>query len=98
VSRALWLASGAIVWSVHFLVIYGFTGIACAHGRDWEAPWVVGVATMVAALLALAIARRGWRRRGEFEHALSAGLAAFALLAILWEGLAVLLVAPCALR
>jgi hypothetical protein len=98
VTRALWIASGAIVWAAHFLAIYGFAGVACAHGYGWEVPWAVGVMTVVAASLAALVLRRGWRRRGEFEHALSAGLAAFALLAILFEGLAVLWVTPCGLR
>lgn len=97
-TRALWVAAGVIVWAAHFLAIYGFTGVACAHGYGWEVPWVAGIATVGAAALVAPILRRGWRRRAEFEHALSAGLAAFALLAILFEGLAVLLVTPCGLR
>lgn len=97
-SRALRLTSGVIVWATHLLAIYGFTGLACARGLERTVPWVAGAATLAAAALAAWLMLRGWRRRGEFEHALCAGLAGFALLAILWEGLAVLMVAPCALR
>jgi hypothetical protein len=98
VRRALWLAAAVIVWAAHFLAIYGFTGLACERGFGHAVPWAVGGATLVAAAAVVAILLRGLRGIGDFEHALSAGLAAFALLAILWEGLAVLMVAPCALR
>lgn len=97
-SRALWLALPVIVWAVHFLAIYGFTGLACERGFGHAVPWAVGGATLAAAAAAVALLLRGLRDRSDFEHALSAGLAAFALLAILWEALSVVMVAPCALR
>ena len=93
--RALWMAAGVILWALHFTVIYGFTGVACARGFGEAAPWVVGVATVFAAVLAGLVVLRGARRGGEFESWLSAGLAAFALLAILWEGVSAAMVAPC---
>ena len=96
--RALWLSSGVILWSVHFVSIYGFTGLACARGWHGSLPWTVGGATLVAAVLAAWVAVPAWRRREDFEHGLAAGLAAFALLAILWEGFSVLVVAPCVSR
>jgi len=98
VSRALWLASPVIAWAIHFLAIYGFTGLACERGFGHAVPWSVGGVTLVAVASAVAILVRGVRDRSDFEHALSAGLAAFALLAILWEALSVGMVAPCALR
>jgi hypothetical protein len=96
--RALWMASGVIVWALHFTIVYGFTGVACARGMDRAVPWAVGVATLAAAAVAALVVVRGARRRDAFEDWIAAGLAAFALLAILWEGIAVFMVAPCALR
>ena len=97
-SRTLWLAFPVIVWAAHFVAIYGFTGLACERGFGETVPWAIGGATLAAAAAAVALLLRGLRDRGDFEHALSAGLAAFALLAILWEALSVVMVAPCALR
>ena len=96
--RALWLSSGVIVWAVHFLAIYGFTGLACARALDRAVPWGVGAMTLLAAAGAALLLARAVPRRADFESALVAGLAGFALLAILWEGLAVVMVAPCVSR
>ena len=96
--RALWLSSGVIVWAVHFIGIYGFTGLACARGWERVVPWGVGGATLLAAAAAALLVVREVPRRHEFEAALVAGLAGFALLAILWEGVSVLMVAPCVSR
>jgi hypothetical protein len=92
------MASPVIVWAVHFLAIYGFTGLACERGFGHAVPWAIGGSTLAAAAVAVAILLRGLRDRADFEHGLTAGLAAFALLAILWEALSVVMVAPCALR
>ena len=97
-SRALWMASGVIVWAAHFLAVYGFTGLACARGWAAAVPWGVGLATVAALGIAAMLLARGVGRRGEFENGIATGLAAFALLAIAWEGLALLLVDPCASR
>lgn len=97
-TRALWLSSGVIVWALHFFAIYGLTGVACARGMPAAVPWAVALPTAVAAAVAALLVARGMRRRGEFEHGIAAGLAGFALLAILWEALPLLMVAPCVSR
>src|SRR5690606_4495033 len=42
VRRAFWLASGVVVWALHFTAAYGYTGLACARGMAASVPWVVG--------------------------------------------------------
>ena len=96
--RALWLASGVILWAAHFLGAYGYAGLACARGWSASVPWTVGAMTLVAAALAVGILARAAKRKAGFEDAIAAGLAAFALLAIVWEGASVLWVAPCVSR
>lgn len=93
--RAFWLASGVVVWALHFTAAYGYTGLACARGMAASVPWVVGIATAVGAAAAGALVARGLRHRGDFEAGIGAGLAAFALLAILWEGVSIFMVPPC---
>ena len=104
---ALRMSAGVIVWAVHFAVIYGFAGYACARGLPGPVPWVVGIATLVAAAACVAIAAGAlfpdeglgmpWRRAGErrFPAWMSASLALFALVAVVWEALPILWVAPC---
>ena len=94
-STALRMSSGVIVWALHFTVVYGFTALACARGFGGVAPWVVGVATLVAAAAAVVVLLTHFSC--EFTRWLTAAIAAAALLAILWEGLPALLVPnPCA--
>lgn len=96
--RALFMSSGVLVWALHFAAVYGFTGLACARG--WERsvePAVAGI-TIVGAVGAAGLLVLALRRRGDFEHGIAAGLAAFALLAILWEGASVAFIVPCASR
>lgn len=97
-SRALGLSAGVLVWALHFTFVYGFVGYACARGLEGTLPWAVGLATAAAAGLAAALLVRGLRRRSGFEDAVGAGLAGFALLAILWEGASILLVTSCVSR
>ena len=91
--RALRISSGVLVWALHFALVYGFTALACARGFAAAAPWAVGAATLAATLATLAIIVT--HLSGDFIRWLTAGVAAFALLAILWEGIPALLVAPC---
>jgi hypothetical protein len=109
---AILLASvlaGLLIWAVHFLVIYGVTGLACA-GRFADAR-VLGigileltiVAATVLALLAAATVlvrtlRSGKRAEGgtlPFLRWVAAMVAVLALVAIAWGGLPVLLVPEC---
>ena len=93
---AFLLSAGPLAWAAHFLAIYGFTGVACARGLAASVPWFVAGATVVAAVACALVMRVALRHRDGFECWLSASLCAMALLAIAWEALTVLLVAPCA--
>lgn len=92
--HGLRISYGAIVWALHFAVIYGFTGLACARGFGASAPWVVSVATVVAAALAVALIVRNLS--SEFNQWMTAAVAAAALVAILSEGLVAFMVPTCA--
>ncbi len=71
--NALALIGGPLVWTLHFLVIYIFTAIACAQGFFHEqilgvrvVPLVGGIATLVAVLLigyGIYVSFRRWRGR-----------------------------------
>ncbi|MGQ0544621.1 MAG: hypothetical protein ACT4P3_04710 [Betaproteobacteria bacterium] len=91
---ALRISLGVAVWALHFALVYGFTALACARGFGAAAPWVVGAATLVAAAAAIAIILAYLSR--EFIGWMTASVAALALVAIAWEGLAALFVQPCA--
>jgi hypothetical protein len=91
-----WIGAGVAVWAAHFTVVYGFTALACARQVTAPIPWVVGVATVVAAAAAAAIAVAGLRRRDRFEPWLGATVAGAAFIAIVWEGLPLFLVTQCA--
>jgi hypothetical protein len=94
-TQALAMFSGVIVWALHFAVIYGATGIACARGAPQAASLAVAAATAVAVPLLLLIIVRGWRARQRFESWLAAALGGFALLGVVWETLPALLVEAC---
>jgi hypothetical protein len=87
------IALGAVIWAAHFGAIYGSTSIACARGFDAAVPWAVGAATLVGAAAAGTMVITHWSP--EFTRWLAAAVAAVALLAIVWEGLTVLMVPPC---
>ena len=97
------MSSGVIVWALHFATVYGFTALACAHGLgDTRWPWmsvtaVIVIATAIAlgaTIVFVAIAMRAGL--AAFENWLTAGVGAFAALAIVWEGLVpVFMLPPC---
>lgn len=69
VAVLLTMLAGAVIWAIHFTVIYGFTSVACARGfADAEVLGMdlvrltVFVATGVAALAVLAVVVRSLRR------------------------------------
>ena len=93
--QLLFMSSGVVIWALHFGAIYGLTGLACARGWQEMVPPGIGLATVVAAILAVAVVVAGWRRRAQFESWMTAGIAALALVAILWEALPVLIVPIC---
>ncbi len=93
---SLRISAGIIVWALHFATIYGVTALACARGFAGSLPVAIAVATLVAVIGAAAILVSGWRRRSDFAHWLSASIAGFALLAIVFEAMPAWLVPTCA--
>lgn len=103
----LLLFSGAIVWAVHFVAIYGFTGVMCARPalrQEWLGigiiAWGVSLASLVAIGVLAVIHYAGWRtwlqgRDMSFERKTAASVALFAILAIVWETVPILLVPEC---
>lgn len=94
--HALWIPAGIVIWGLHFAVIYGFTALACARGHPTAVPWLVVVSSAIAVTLVGAVMVKGFRRRSAFIEWMSASVAAFALIAILYEMLAALLSPSCA--
>ena len=102
----LLLFAGPIVWGLHFLSIYGFTGMACARpvggaqglGLSWQG-WAVIAAGAVAAGVLVACLRARPRsnlvHNREFLRVTGLALNGLALLAIVWETLAVVLLPGC---
>jgi hypothetical protein len=93
---ALRISAGAIVWAVHFTVLYGFAALACARGFTGAVPWVSGAATLLALAALLVVLARTGPRRGEFESWLAFSIAAVALVGVVFETVPVYLVRTCA--
>lgn len=102
------LFSGPIIWAIHFLAVYGFTGVLCARPAlhaQWLGigllEWGIGSAG-IAALALLALIHIGmWRRQAMKSNAAfvvrtGAALALLSAVAIIWESLPLLLVPACA--
>jgi hypothetical protein len=90
------MSSGAIVWGAHFAAIYGITALACARGFPGLVPWAIGIATLIAAGLLFFLIWISFKEIDAFANWLSGAVAGLALLAIVWEATAVLLVPACA--
>jgi hypothetical protein len=103
----LLLFAGPLVWAIHFLVIYGTTGVLCARPPAAQASWLgipaghwaVGLAGLVA-VAALAACARVQPRTEEphnrnFVRWMTLTLNALALVAIVWETLPILLLPAC---
>lgn len=89
------IAAGAVVWAVHFAVIYGGAALACARGNTSVVPWVVALSTLVGVAFTAAIIVRSYPRRDDFAHWMAAAVAGMATIAMLWEALAGLVVRTC---
>ena len=97
------MGSGAIVWALHFSTVYGFTALACALGLgETRWPWmsvtfIIVTATAMALVATLVfIIGAISRGLGSFDNWMTAGVSAFAALAIAWEGLVpVFMLPPC---
>ena len=86
---------GAIVWAVHFGLLYGVTSIACARGPGGVVPWIAGGLTIAALVAAVAIVAVALPDRARFESWMTAAIAGIAAIAIAFEGLAVVMVPAC---
>ena len=93
--RALWIAAGIGVWALHFAVVYAVTAIACARSAPHVVPWAIAGATIAALAVACAIAVIGYRKRADFVDWMAAGVAALAMLAIVWEAAALPFLPAC---
>jgi hypothetical protein len=102
----LLLFAGPIVWAVHFVGIYGLTGVVCARpgsagrwlGLAWESWAIVGAGLLAAAALGICLLARPRSENAHNRRFLrwsAVALGALALLAIVWETLAVFLVPAC---
>lgn len=110
-AKMLFLNAGLILWAAHFGFVYGLTGVVCARGigTAWPAavPFIVAVATVVAAGLALAVLGAALIGRGPgiagepegplraFWRYVSGGVAVFGFVAITWTGVPALMIGPC---
>jgi hypothetical protein len=87
------MSAGAIVWAVHFGVIYGVTAAACARDVASLVPWTVGISGAVAAAALLALLTLP--TESEFERWVTGGVAAAALIAVFWETIGAFVVPLC---
>ncbi len=94
--RIAWMASGVLVWALHFGALYGFTALACARGFAGAVPWFAGAASLAALAAMILIIARNLPRRAEFESWLALSIAALALVGIAYETVPVYVVRPCA--
>jgi hypothetical protein len=94
-AAALRIATGPLAWALHFGAIYGATAFACARGDVRMVPWAIGLATLAAGAACVLVIASELGRRTAFESWLAAALAGFALVAILWQALPVLVVPIC---
>lgn len=93
--HALWIASGIAVWGLHFTAVYGLTALACARGHADTVPWIIGASALAAAALTMAILIKGYLGRTAFIEWMTASVAAFALIGIVYETAAGLLSPLC---
>ncbi|KRB67958.1 hypothetical protein [Noviherbaspirillum sp. Root189] len=104
----LLIFSGPIIWVVHFLAIYGATGVICARPAaarlQWfglhAADWCTLMASVVAMATIGAIVLRTRRQQAHAGHAgftpwMAAGLGLLSIIAILWETLPILFIPAC---
>lgn len=93
--HALWIASGIVVWGLHFTAVYGLTALACARGQAETVPWIIGVSALAAGALTVAILVKGYLGRAGFVEWMTASVAAFGLIGIVYETAAGLLSPLC---
>ena len=104
VRTAATMSAGALVWAVHFVVIYGYTGLACA--RRFESagatlvalvPWVIALGTLLASAAAAILIRPVLKadQPVDFTRWMGAGVAALGLAAMLMEAVSIVWLPVC---
>ncbi|MDX6807216.1 hypothetical protein [Terrihabitans rhizophilus] len=99
-----WLG-GPLIWTAHFLLVYAAESLACTRGGGPLLHDAITAVATFAALLGLAVLFRINKRaadapsREDFEMAewIGLGLVAISALAVVWSGLAALLIPACVL-
>ncbi|ANN65244.1 hypothetical protein [Bordetella bronchialis] len=99
--------AGPLFWSAHFLLAYGYNGVVCARPAlqaEWlgvpASSWVV-CASGCLALAGMALVYRRIRKRlpslgdPRFLPGLAAALTLLSALAVIWQTLPALMLAPC---
>jgi hypothetical protein len=94
-NATLRLSAGVIIWALHFAAVYGFTALACARGWHGAVLPFILTASLLAASAVGEVIVAGLRRRTEFEGWMSAAVGGFALVAIVYEAIPVLIVPVC---
>jgi hypothetical protein len=103
----VYLCVGPLVWSAHLLTVYGAHALLCETDADPALPALFIIVTTVAAAAALAL---GWMLRTPLAALLSVARAAsgratydavfgvlvlLSLVAVIWAGVAALLIDAC---
>jgi hypothetical protein len=111
-SATLRMLAGFLIWAAHFGIVYVFTALVCARDARTGATDASMIAVGIAAVTAVAIAaiatvlhhalQGAWYRQAREAHMpflawLTAAVAAYALLAVLWTALPALWGADCRL-
>ena len=97
--RWLYMLGGLLVWAAHFLGVYGIASVADVVDEA-DAPaalWAIaaytlacGAADVALGAVAVRALRRGGERLDRFAHGLAALSAGLSLVAVIWQGLPVL--------
>jgi hypothetical protein len=102
VGTLLLTLTGPIVWSLHFLIVYGAHAVMCSRDASAHVEIVIVAATLIAlAVLGLIVVRSPAERfagSSQTRHALKAMMRSLALLSgfgIAWAGGAILFLPAC---
>ncbi len=87
--------SAAIVWGMHFMVLYAFTAFACARDVKQALPYVLGSATLAALGVLAVIIARAYPQRAQFVAGMTIAMGALAVVAIVFSSLAFTMVPAC---
>lgn len=89
----IWMTSGLIVWTAHFVGVYLISSVADVVATADDARWRMaglafsGICVLVTATLVWASARRLRRRGPAFPDQVAALGSVTSLIAIVWQGL-----------